>query len=689
MKRYETANIRNIALIGPKGVGKTSFLEAALFTSKATVRFGKVDEGNSILDSDPVEIERKQSILSKFTPVEWKGCKINMIDTPGYMDFVGEVVASIAASDVCLVVVDAAHGVDVAAKRADTIARNMNKPRAYFINKVDFERADCDAVLAAIKDKICSSAALFQIPIGVGSSFRGVVDLMNMRAYINEGGNQKELDVPADMIELAKEKRTLLMEAVAESDEDLLAKYLDTGELSEEDMKRAMAKGIAAGQISPVFIGSSITNSGIDAFLNAVVSDFPSPADMPAVKVKRIDGSEVEIKMDSNGPLVAHVFKTTSDPGIGDVFYFKIYSGHINPGDDVYNITQSGSERMGHLIATRGKDRIDVESAAAGDIVAVAKLKNTFLNDTLTTKTNSLIATPIEFPNPVVSMAVIPRSKKDQDKLGIGLSKLTSIDTTLTYHIDKEFSETIVTAMGEIQIDVLVKRLFERYNVEVDIGKPHIPYREKITKKSEKQGKHKKQSGGHGQFGDCWLRLEPLPVGGGFEFVDAIVGGSIPGKYLPAVEKGVRDAMHRGTLAGYPVVDLRVTVYDGSYHDVDSSDMAFQIAGVLAFKNAMADASPQLLEPIVDLEVYAPQDNMGDLSSDISQRRGRVTGMDNGIIHAKVPMAELYQYSASLKSITRGAGTFSMRFSHYDPVPSHIAQKVIDETKREKEEKIA
>ena len=410
---------------------------------------------------------------------------------------------------------------------------------------------------------------------------------------------------------------------------------------------------------------------------------------MPHVKAKRPDGSEVDVNPDPNGQFLAQVFKTTSDPGIGDVFFFRILSGTIKAGDDVYNSTQSTTERMGHLIVMRGKERIETDAAAAGDIIAVAKLKSTRTNDTLTMKANPLSLRPIEFPVPVVPMAVIPKAKKDQDKMGIALSKLTEIDPTFTYHIDKEFSETIVTAMGEIQIDVMVKRLRDRYGVEVDLGKPHIPYRERITKRAEKQGKHKKQSGGHGQYGDCWLRLEPLPTGGGFDFVNAIVGGSIPGKYVPAVEKGVRDALQKGTLAGYPVVDMRVTVYDGSYHDVDSSDMAFQIAGILAFKLAMTDAAPQLLEPFVDLEVYAPQDSMGDLSSDISQRRGRVTGMDAGLIHAKVPMSELYQYSASLKSITSGAGTYSMKFSHYEPVPAHIASRVIEETKKEQEQKKA
>jgi len=682
VKKYDTPEIRNIALVGAKGAGKTSFVEAALFAGKATTRMGRTDEGNSIIDYDPLEVERQQSLSSKVVPVEWKNVKINVIDTPGYADFIGDAVGAMNVADIAVYVIDAVNGTEIQTKILDSYAKKINRPKVFFINKADSERADVEAALSSIKEELESSAAFFHIPVGNGTDFKGVVDLLKMKA-IQDG---KETDVPSDMADKAKEMRTALMEAIAESDEALLEKYLEAGELSEEEMKKGVAKGIAHGSLAPVFVGSAYNNVGVDAFLTTVAENFPSPADMPPVKAKRSDGSEVDVKADPNGSVLARVFKSTSDPGIGDIFYFRVYSGTIASGSDVYNTTESSSERMGHLLSMRGKERTEVEASVAGDIAAIAKLKNTHVNDTFNTKNEGLVMDPIEFPKPVVPLAVIPKSKKDQDKLGIGLSKLTDLDPTFTYHIDKEFSETIVTAMGDIQIEVMIKRLKERYGVEVDLGKPHIPYRERITRKSEKQGKHKKQSGGHGQYGDCWLRLEPMEAGAGFEFVDAIVGGSIPGKYIPAIEKGVRDAMQKGALAGYPVVDLKVTVYDGSYHDVDSSDMSFQIAGALAFKSAMAEAGPQLLEPVVDLEVYAPQDYMGDLSSDISQRRGRVSGMDSGVLKAKVPMAELYQYSASLKSITSGAGNFSMQFSHYEAVPAHIAQKIIDETNREREE---
>ncbi|MBN1283620.1 MAG: elongation factor G [Proteobacteria bacterium] len=683
MKKFETKSIRNLALVGSKGVGKTTFTEGVLFTAKATTRMGRVAEGNSIIDYDPLEVERQQTISSKVVPFEWKGVKINLIDTPGYADFVGEAVGAINVADVAVFLIDSVNGVEIQTTLLNEYVKRAGAAKAFFINKADAERADVDAAFESIKEKIDPSAVMMQMPIGAGPNFKGVVDLLRMQAY-QDG---KAGEIPADLVAAAKEKRTALMEAVAESSEELLNKYLEVGELSEQELMSGIAKGVASGGLALVFLGSAHSGLALEAFLDTVAEDFPSPADMPPVKAKRKDGSEVELAADASGPLLARVFKTTSDPGIGDIFYFRVYSGGVKSGDDVYNSTESVSERMGHLLQMRGKDRTETDEAAAGDIAAVAKLKGTKINDIFSTKNDALFLEPIEFPTPVVPMAVIPKSKKDQDKLGIGLSKLTEIDPTFLYHIDKEFSETIVTAMGEVQIDVMIKRLKERYGVEVDLGKPHIPYRERITRKSEKQGKHKKQSGGHGQYGDCWLRLEPLSPGGGFEFVDAIVGGSIPGKYVPAVEKGVRESMQKGTLAGYPVVDLRVTVYDGSYHDVDSSDMSFQIAGSLAFKNAMAEAAPQLLEPIVDLEAYAPQEYMGDLSSDISQRRGRVSGMDSGVIRAKVPVAELYQYSAALKSITSGAGSYTMKFSHYEPIPAHIAQKVIEETKREREER--
>jgi len=687
VKTYDTQKLRNIALVGSKGVGKTSLVEAALFTSGATGRMGRVDEGNSVVDSDGIEVERKQSISSKLIPIEWNAHKINMLDTPGYADFIGDVYGAMNIADVTVLVVDSLSGVEIPLKKTYNYLKDKNKPRVFYLNKMDADRSNFDQSISSINDVLESSAVLFQMPIGNTGSFRGVVDLLTMKAYVTDGGTLNTVDVPADMVEQANEKRMALMESIAETDESLLEKYLEVGELSEDDIKVGTVNGLASGQLVPIFIGSAYHNIGVNVLLDLICSHFPCPSDMPPFIAKRDDDSDAHLVVDSQGPFVAQVFKATSDPGIGDVFFFKVLSGQVNSGDDVYNINQKAVERMGHLIVFRGKERLEMTTANAGDITSIAKLKNTHLSNVFCKKSDHFHLEPIDFPIPVVPMAVIPKTKKDQDKLGIGLSKLTEIDPTFTYHVDKEFSETIVTGMGDVQIDVMIKRLLDRYNVDVELGKPHIPYREKVTKKAEKQGKHKKQSGGHGQYGDCWLKLEPEDAGEGFEFINKIVGGSIPSKYIPAVEKGVREAMHSGILAGYPVVDLKVTVYDGSYHDVDSSDMSFQIAGKLAFKNAMQAAAPQLLEPVVDLEVYAPQECMGDISSDVSQRRGRVSGMDAGILHAKVPMAELYQYSASIKSITSGSGSYSMVFSHYEPVPSNISSKIIEEKAKERESK--
>ena len=685
MKKFDTGNIRNVSVVGPKGSGKTTFLESVLFTAKVTGRQGSVDQENSTLDNDPLEIERKQSLTSKFVPVEWNGTKINFMDTPGYADFWGEAVGAMAATDIALFVVEAGSGADIATGRLIEYSNKLNKPCAFLINKMNSERADVDEAFKTIKEKV-SGAFMAYLPIGKGSEFKGVVDLIDMKAYTFDGGKVNSCDIPEDLKSLADEKRTELIESVAESDEVLLEKYLEGGDINQEEIKSAMKKGLAQKIISPVFFAASDCAMGTEVILRTLVNYFPSPEQMPVPAVTDSNGAEVELKPEPNSKAVAQVFKVTSDPGIGDIFFFRVWSGTINSGDDVHNTSKNSNERMGHLLILRGKDREEADLVTAGDIVSVAKLKESGINDTLCGKGINVQMPKIEFPNPVVSLAMKPLAKKDQDRLGVALQKLTATDPTFKYHVDKEFAETIVTGMGELHIEMMVKKLKEKYNVDVELGKPHIPYREAISKKAAKQGKHKKQSGGHGQYGDCSLRLEPLPNGGTFEFKSEIVGGAIPSKYIPAIEKGVKESMQKGVLAGYPVVGVRVVVIDGSYHDVDSSDLAFQIAGAMAFKAAMKDANPKLLEPIIDLEVYAPQDYLGDISSDISSRRGRVANMDAGCLTAKVPLAELYQYSATLRSITSGAGTYTMSFSKYEAVPAHISQKIIDDLNKEKGE---
>lgn len=688
MKVYETEKIRNIALIGNKGSGKTSLLDALLFTIGANSRIGRVADGTSMADYDPAEIKRQQTIVSKIIPCEWKGCKVNILDTPGYADFVGEVLSSLAVADIALIVVDGINGIDIPTRRFYNYAVEAKKPAAFFINKCDSDRTDINKILNRIRGQLSPKAVLIETPIGSGPNFKGVVDVLNMKAYISEGGKAKETDVPSDVLDKAKEYRTAILDSVAENDEALMEKYLGGGELTVSEIKNGFTKGVASAQISPVFIGSASLGIGTDAFLQMLGEWFPSPKDMPPVKGKNDASGEDARSAAGLDPFSAFIFKSTSDPGIGDVCFFRVWSGMVGHGDDVYNSTKRTSERMGHLFVMRGKTREEVEKVIAGDIACVAKLKSTTINDTLCTKAKSITFDPIKFPEPMVSLAVFPKSKADQDKIGGGFSKLMAIDPTFKMHIDHEFNETIVAGIGEIHLELMLERLKERYGVEIEIGKPRIPYRETVKKAVKVQGKYKKQSGGRGQYGDCWIELSPKPAGTGFEFTNSIFGGSIPSKYVPAIEKGVREAMQKGTLAGYSVVDIKVDVYDGSYHDVDSSDMAFQIAGSMAFKLAEEQANPVLLEPIMNVEITAPQSFMGDITSDISSRRGKVAGMDSAsdvsIIKAQIPLAELYKYSTTLRSMTSGAAGHTMSFDHYEQVPSHIAQKIIDESKKAK-----
>jgi len=685
MKVYETEKIRNIALIGNKGVGKTQLLDAMLFACGLNTRIGKTSDSSSVADYDPAEIRRQQTLISKVIPCEWKGMKINVLDTPGYADFIGETLSALTVADMAVVVVDAAHGVDIPTKRIMNYAVELHKPLAFIINKCDNEYADLDKTIESIR-AANGKAVFVQSPAGKGSAFKGVVDVLNMRAYISESGKAKELDVPAEFQEKAKECRTSVIEAVAENDEALMEKYLAGGELSAAEIKTGFSKGIANGSIAPVFLTAASNGVGSDAFMQMCCDWFPSPKDVSPAKGKNDAGQEEARTV--GDAFSAFVFKAASDPGIGDICFFRVWSGSVAHGDDVYNSSRRTVERMGHLFVMHGKNREEVEKVFAGDIVCVAKLKSTGICDTLCIKTKPIKFDQIKFPEPMVSLAVKPKTKADSDKIGNGFSKLMAIDHTFKMHIDHEFNETIIAGVGEIHLELMLERLKERYGVEVEVGKPRIPYRETIQKPVKVQGKYKKQSGGRGQYGDCWIEMSPLPHGKGFEFENKIFGGSIPGKFIPAIEKGVRDTMQRGTYAGYPVVDIKVAVVDGSYHDVDSSDMAFQIAGSMAFKLAEEAASPVLLEPIMNVEVTVPSNYMGDITSDISSRRGKVAGMDSQgeatIIKAQVPLAEMYKYSTSLRSVTSGAGSYTMSFSHYEQLPSHAAQKIVEESKRNK-----
>lgn len=692
MKIYETENIRNVVLVGNKGVGKTSLIDSVLYASGGNTRIGDVDDGSSMLDTDPLEQKRKQSILCKVMPVEWKDHKINFFDTPGYADFVGETLSALYVADVALMVVDAVSGVEIPTRRLFDYVKQFKKPCAYLINHSDAEHANYEAAIKSIKDILSHRAVSIHLPIGRGSSLTGVVDLLSMKAYDYSSGKVAEIDIPDDMKDAASKARTDIIESVAENDEPLMEKYLEGGELTESELRSGLVNGILSGEIQPVMFTSAGKHIGMEPLLNCIVNWFPAPSALPfPPAVKAGTEEEVKLSVDPKESVSAYVFKTTSDPGIGDVFFFRVYSGTITHGADVQNVSERTSERIGHIFIIKGKDREEVASVAAGDVGSVAKLKSTSLGDTLCNKSNQIKFKGVEYPEPMVSLSVKARSKQDQDKLGMGLSKIMALDPTFRMHLDKEFNETIISGIGEAHLEVVMERLKDRFGIEIDVGKPRIPYRETVQKSVKAQHRHKKQTGGKGQFAECYIEMGPLPAGQGFEFVDDIVGGAIPGKFIPAVEKGVREAMQRGVLAGYPVVDFKISLYDGSYHEVDSSDMAFQIAGSMAFKRAETEASPILLEPIMNVEVTVPQENVGDVSSDISGRRGRVSGMDHqgdmGIVRAQVPLAELYKYSTTIRSMTSGAGSHTMTFSHYEPVPAHVAQKIIEEAKKLREEK--
>lgn len=691
MKIYSTEKIRNIALIGSKGVGKTTLLDAVVYKSGLSNRFGKVDEKTSFVDYDSFEIKKLQTMISKLIPIEWQDHKINFFDTPGYADFMGEAIGSLGVCDIALMLIDSVNGVDVQTKRLFKYVNELKRPYAFFISKMDRDRADFYKAQESIKNILSKKAVLIQLPIGNGVDFKGVIDLVNMKAITYEGGKVVKKDIPEEYKEEAQLERTSLIETIAENDEKLLEEYLSTGHIDPNEITQGLIEEIAKGEIAPVLIGSPINQIGLDVLLEDIIGYFPSPKDIGSKKVVEVSsGQDILLKPDVNESLSMLVFKTMSDPGVGDIFFFRIYSGKISHGLDVFNSTKKSSERVGHLFVIKGKERDEVPEANAGDIIAVAKLKGAEINDTLCLKSKTIMIDPIKFPEPIISLAVKPKTKQDQDKLGMGLSKLMASDPTFIMKMDHEFGETIVYGMGETHIEIMVERLKEKFGIDLVLDKPHIPYRETIQKVSSTQCKYKKQSGGRGQYGDVWLKLEPLPLGKGFEFVDDIAGGVIPAKYIPAVEKGVKEAMVKGIVAGYPVVDVRVTLYDGTYHTVDSSDMAFQIAGSMAFKKAQQDAKPVILEPIIELEVMAPGQYLGDISNDVSGRRGKVTGMEHegemGIIKALVPLAEMYKYSTVLRSITRGSGSHHIAFSHYEKVPPHVSGKIVEEAQKEKEE---
>jgi elongation factor G len=682
-------NIRSFTLLGASGSGKTSLAEALLYRAGVLHQLGRSENGGSFLDSEPEEANRAATVLAKVQSLAWGKYRVYLADTPGFADFIGQAIAPLAVLDAAVIVIDGTGGVDVATKQLYDLAKAHARPILFFVNKLDRERADFRATVASLRKNLSPKAYPVTLPLGHGTEFHGVLDVLNAKAYGFDEGKVQEIPVPADAQAEREEAFQQLSEEVAASDDALLEKVLNGEQLTQEELSRQLVQAVKEGAILPVLCGTAFPARGTTLLLDAITNLVPPTTELSPPLVKESETAEpVPLKLGEDEPAVAQVFRVSSDPGVGDLFFLKVANGTIRPGDDLINVQTKEKERLGHLFRIQGRDRKELSEAVAGDVVAVAKLKNSSLGHTLGAGKAAALP-PIRFPDPVHAVSIIPKSRKDQDKMGPAVGKLVATDPTLEYRIDPEFNETILSGMGEVHLEFVAGRLKDRYGVELEWGAPHIPYRQTLTKKVEAQGRHKKQTGGHGQFGDCQIRVEPLPWGTGFEFEDDIKGGVIPGKWVPSVESGVRQAMKKGILGGYPVVDVRVSLFYGSYHSVDSSDMAFQIAGSLAFKKAEEQAGPILLEPIMRVDVIAPGDYVGAINGDLTSRRGRVIGMDQEgdlhVVRAEVPQAELFRYSTDLRSLTQGAGSFRMQYSRYEQVPSHLVEDVVKKAKAEAE----
>ena len=688
MKVFNSEQIRNIGVGGHSGSGKTSLVETMLFAMGETTRIGATEQGNTISDYNEDEIERQVSINTSILHGEWKQTKLNMIDTPGFSDFYGDVVSGMRAADFMMIVVSAADGVQVGTERVRQMADRYHLPRFYVINKLDRENVDFDSVYKELRDRFGKKLAIAQFPAESGPNFTTVIDVIKQKAYKyahDKSGKVTEEAVPGNLQAQVDKIRNELVETVAESDDALLETYFEAGELTEAQLLEGFKNAINRQMIVPVVGTSATANVGVNSLMDFVVDYMPDPTRRPAIEH---DGA-TRAPSDSE-PLSALVFKTVSEAHVGELSLVKVFSGILKSGDEVYNPDSSKSERIGQIFLLNGKNKKNIDQLHAGDIGALVKLKSTHTGNTLCQKGKEFELPSIEFPEPLISVAVVAKAKGDEDKIGSGLHTLHEEDPTFLVRYDGELKQTIASGQGELHLDIIFKRLKQRFHVEVDTEKPNIPFRETIRKKAEAQGKFKKQTGGRGQYGDAHLRIEPLPRGEGFEFSDEITGGVIPGKFIPAVEKGAIETCEKGVLAGFPVVDIKVAVFYGSYHNVDSSEMAFKVASSMALKKAFMDASPILLEPIYTLQVKVPEDYMGDVMGDISSRRGKISGMDADgrfqVINAKVPLAELYKYSNTLRSMTQGQGIFHIEFSHYEEVPGDVAQKIIEEAKKAKEE---
>ena len=685
-----TDKLRNVALVAHGGAGKTSLAEVMLFNAGAINRLGRVEDGNTAMDFEPEEIKRCLSLSSGFHQYEWKKHTVSLIDTPGEQDFFSDTKSCMQAVDGAIVVIDAVDGVKVQTEQAWDFAKEFNLACIIFINKIDRERADFLRTFNDAANYFQPKPIILQLPIGAEENFKGIVDLISLKAYtFDPAGKAVECDIPADMKDLVEKEREILIENIAEVDDNLLERYLEGETLTDDEINTTLKKGTISRDFAPVLLGSATKNIGIGFLADAIVNCMPSPVEKgPVISVDPSNNTEIKQEPDPDGPFSAFVFKTVADPYAGRLSIFRIVSGTLGGDGTFYNVNNDVKERYNQLMTITGKEQNQISEAGPGSIVAVAKLKATRTGDTLCDADHKIKFNCAEPLPSLISFAVESKAKGDEDKIFISLTKLLEEDQALRLTRNSETKEILLSGRGQVHIEATAEKLKRKFNVEVSLNIPKVPYKETIKKKVRVQGKHKKQSGGHGQYGDCWIQMEPQARGKGFEFVDAIVGGSIPKTYIPAVEKGILESCDKGVLAGFPCVDFKVTLDDGSFHSVDSSEMAFKIAGSLAFKKAVVEAKPVLLEPIMNITIITPDEYMGDIMGDLTSKRGKVLGMDtegkNQVINASVPMAEFLTYAPDLKSMTGGRGMFSMELSHYDEVPAQISQKIIEEMNKNK-----